>query len=1624
MMRKLLLRLGDGNFQQGFPGSCLEVYPSTSDRANPSHPFFRDLPAAKQLAEAYEDWKKQYIYLIHNQSPRRGKLSKPSYSPQECQTCYDNLVENLNDWLRELGTGVNSQLGSEVLLEVNTENVTDPNIKYLLHQLHWDCWKLPGVESVQHYVRLHQGTSPQIPPLTRPESEKNLVKVLGIFGDDREIDLAEDRKLIQNLEDRGARVKFLPPPGQESLTRRDFKVLWREGWDILIFCGHSSTSLGRETGVIHLNPGESLDFQEITATLNEAKRWGLKLAIFNSCDGLGLAEQLKNLGITTIVWREPVPTKIASLWLSDFLDEFTKKPDDSISRSVWAVGQSWNECHPDFQEKFPGVTGLPVAIHNGSEELSTWNQLLGKNSPSSNVFNIPDVENSSSSNVFKVPNVEVSEFIGRRDEVKQLERVILSGQEEKVCSIVGVTGLAGIGKTTLAHYFAKVYQNRFPDGVISVTVDEKSLTAVARKFVKRFGIDVDLDEDLEDDQDAATLMSETFANRQVLLIFDNATKANIKKLLPTRDDKFSAIITTRDVAIPSSFLSKQSIIQLGIMSEDECLKLLKTIIEDERNIESETELTAAKKIIKLVGNLPLAVKIVGTALRINHLQTISDYADLLENEKNALEQLELEDDELSVEPSINLSLKFLHKSKKHLKHLFACLSVCAPDGFALETAMAAAGYKDENKALYDLERLTQLSLLNNAEKGENRYVMHPLVRLVAKKRAKELSLEKPAIERHMKFMIKRVRNVDLKRPQDAKALGEDIGDIVIATKQLLKREELRELADYEVAHTLNDYFEKYGYWQQAIPLMSSFKRFAESQQDWQSVITFCTRTAKYHAFLDNFQEAETILEENKHILKKIPEEEEVSRQKAEVKWLIRRGNVLQKQKKFEEAEKDLDKALGIAKSLDLERQRNVAHSLAVLFWRKEQFDAAEKSCQEVIELNKRLDDPQNLVRSWQFLGKVRQYQGKFAEARDAYQQAIQVVDIERSPIELKFTAIYFNNFGVCLLKQRNYSEAEKAFRQTIDIGKQIDDLPQQAIGWNGLGKLFESQSQFAQAEEAFEKRIEIAKVLGDKSSLVIGWTCLGLVREQDKNFEGAKNAFRQVIEIAKKIPDLSEQVNGLKCLGRVLETEENYSEAENAFEQVIDIAEQINDRTQHSIGCNCLGRVFQKQGKFEDAEAYFQQAIDIDERENNQRSLVIGWNCLGELFREWSKSDKLGESDKLDKLVKAQDAFERGLSISKALKDYYQATKTAMILSGLFNNNSNKINEEFSFCLIAAESFQNINGDFESDGLIYMLRQFSQRFFDQENFTEALKAVRAGIKICVDTDNQKQLAVLKHRLGRIFDAQGAWENALQAFKEEIEIAEQIHDLSQQAIGRNDLGGVLQKQRKHSEAEEAFRQTIKIAEQINDLSQQAIGCNGLGGVLQKQRKYSEAKNAFRQTIDIAEQINDLSQQAIGWNGLGGVLQKQRKYSEAEKCLRRSYDLTPKNDKRGQAIITNRLGKVMAARKKNKQSDMYFRESIRLGEELGDRSHLAQAYTSWGQALSNRKDFENAVDKLSQAFEIDESLRNIEGLEIVLNKLTDALIQLGRQEEILEYCDRALKIAPQRQSLLRLRKKISE
>jgi hypothetical protein len=352
MGKLVVIKIGEGSFEEGFPVT-LEI--GEEGAAFPPS-LNGNLPPEPQLPLFYNQWQSEYRSFF-----RLTLINKKA----------EELIKTLNNWLnsetfRPIKDKLLKQLqpNDTVQVIIQTE---DP----ILRRLPWCKWDwFEDYTKAEVAISLHNYEKPS--QLLKPKPK---VRVLAILGECSHpntsiaIDTDPDKQCWQNLSN-DAETVFLKEP---TLTLPELtKKLWEKpGWDILFFAGHSSSNPDATTGKMYITINDILTIPDLKLALKKAIERGLQLAIFNSCDGLGIAWDLAELHIPQmIVMREPVPDFVAQEFLKIFLDEF------SSGQPLYIAVREAREQLEGLEKEYPCASWLPVICQNPTVKPVTWRGLL------------------------------------------------------------------------------------------------------------------------------------------------------------------------------------------------------------------------------------------------------------------------------------------------------------------------------------------------------------------------------------------------------------------------------------------------------------------------------------------------------------------------------------------------------------------------------------------------------------------------------------------------------------------------------------------------------------------------------------------------------------------------------------------------------------------------------------------------------------------------------------------------------------------------------------------------------------------------------------------------------------------------------------------------------------------------------------------------------------------------------------------------------------------------------------------------------------------------------------------------------------------------------------------------
>lgn len=357
----VVFKLGKGDFNIGFPVTLQIGEEGTS----PEVEFTGELPSIPTIPKCYTQWQSAYRRSLNTSfrldvpETQITNVSKIEFL-EECEQTAENLRKHLNLWLNSQQFRPVKERILEKLNPSETIRIIVQTENSLLRRLPWTLWDLcdryPKAEialSTSAYERIK-----------RVILTKRNVRILAILGDSTGIDVRQDQAVLQQLPN--TEITFLVEPQRMELNDQ----LWKQPWDILFFAGHSLTQTDKEIGLIRINKTDILTISQLKNSLRKAIEQGLQLAIFNSCDSLGLAVNLADLHIPQmIVMREPVPDKVAQEFLKNFLAEYSR------GKFFYQAVRAAREKLQGIEDKFPCASWLPVICQNPAEVPPLWEDL-------------------------------------------------------------------------------------------------------------------------------------------------------------------------------------------------------------------------------------------------------------------------------------------------------------------------------------------------------------------------------------------------------------------------------------------------------------------------------------------------------------------------------------------------------------------------------------------------------------------------------------------------------------------------------------------------------------------------------------------------------------------------------------------------------------------------------------------------------------------------------------------------------------------------------------------------------------------------------------------------------------------------------------------------------------------------------------------------------------------------------------------------------------------------------------------------------------------------------------------------------------------------------------------------
>jgi tetratricopeptide (TPR) repeat protein len=263
---------------------------------------------------------------------------------------------------------------------------------------------------------------------------------------------------------------------------------------------------------------------------------------------------------------------------------------------------------------------------------------------------------------------------------------------------------------------------------------------------------------------------------------------------------------------------------------------------------------------------------------------------------------------------------------------------------------------------------------------------------------------------------------------------------------------------------------------------------------------------------------------------------------------------------------------------DSQKAAQFGGELGNLAYRRGDYDTAEATYSQILEIFKRLGDQTGMAGSYHQLGMLAQDRG-------------------------------------------DYDTAETRYQQSLEISERLGDQVGLANGYHQLGMLAQDRGDDDTAETRYRQALEISERLGDQAGLAISYQQLGILAHNRGDYDTAETRYRQSLEIKERLGNQAGIANTYHQLGMLAQDRGDYDTAETRYRQSLEIDERIGNQAGLANGYHQLGMLAQDRGDYDTAGTRYRQSLEIEERLGNQAGIATSYVGLANL------SETIGNPD-------------------------------------------------------------------------------------------------------------------------------------------------------------------------------------------------------------------------------------------------------------------------------------------------------------------------------------------------------------------------------------------------------------
>ena len=248
-------------------------------------------------------------------------------------------------------------------------------------------------------------------------------------------------------------------------------------------------------------------------------------------------------------------------------------------------------------------------------------------------------------------------------------------------------------------------------------------------------------------------------------------------------------------------------------------------------------------------------------------------------------------------------------------------------------------------------------------------------------------------------------------------------------------------------------------------------------------------------------------------------------------------------------------------------------------------------------------------------------------------------------------------------------------------------------------------------------------------------------------------------------------------------------------------------------------------------------------------------------------------------------------------------------------------------------------------------------------------------------------------------------SAIDSLRNELQVAEQDTLIAKLLL---DIGYAFERQQQADSAIYYYNKSNSFASEENLKPQQAIALRYLGIIYRSQGDSDKALNYYHESLAIGKELNDPKVIAAAYNSIGLMYYNQGIFETALEYFLMVIELEDVLSKPLLAIIYNNIGICFDNLGLFDKAIENHINSLKIREELGDKSGIAASFTNIGGIHHNQQSHDNALEYYSNALKLYLEINDKRGLAISYNNIGLVYRNKGESKKSIEYHLKSIEI----------------